>query len=92
MRMNITTALGRTAGSKVATSPNTAYMLRAYSLAIRDIALYAGNIISNSMMSGQLINFTADINRQKNFGKAVLSIALVKAKEMHGFFDFELWR
>jgi len=45
------------------------------------------------MTTGQHINnFTADIKRQKNFGKAILAIASVKAKEMHGFFDFEFWR
>jgi len=39
-------------------------------------------------MTVQLSNFTADINGQDNFGKAVLAIASVKAKEMHNIFIF----
>lgn len=43
------------------------------------------------MTTEQHINCTADNNRRSNFGKAVLAIASVKAKEMHGFFYFEFW-
>ena len=46
MKMNITIALDRIiAGSKIATSPNTAYALRAYALALRDIAPFGRNVV-----------------------------------------------